>query len=81
MIEILRGTPEEILWQATLVLHAIAAEIVLQDSHIVMSNDNAASRPISYPAVDLPGELVRHAARLLRDPVPDPRTVPFNAVF
>ena len=67
MIQILRGTPEQVLWQATLVLHALApaarAELADGGAVIVLSVEDGAglvTREV-VPAADLPAELVGHA--------------------
>jgi hypothetical protein len=71
MIEILRVSPDEVLWQATLVLHALAptAQAMLSpDSlHIELSVTDFSGRITGEKlrASDLPAELVRHAAARL----------------
>jgi hypothetical protein len=71
MIQILRGTPEQVLWQATLVLHALApaarAELGEGGAVIALSAEDKAglvTREV-VAAADLPAELVRHAAARL----------------
>jgi hypothetical protein len=71
VIQVLRGTPEQVLWQATLVLHALAptarAELREGGAVIELSVADGAglvTREV-VPAVDLPAEPVRHAAARL----------------